>query len=128
MKDWQIKRLDCCLEDIIKYLDIKDTILKLKVNNLINADDEQQIMDDSVFKTVIEKREKIVQIIKTSGERAYWTFCHIIKTKTKTSPIFNYLHNDGGVDVENVCIVCNEEEKLSNCNYCAGERHNFLLL
>lgn len=121
MEDWQRALLDNSLLEITKSLDIRDTILKLRARNILNEDDEQLIMNDSVNKIDSEKRQKIVDILKTRGKRAYWAFCHIVRNKTPF--IFDCLHKceNENDKVEEVCLDCTGEENLSNCcNSCTG--------
>ena len=121
MNSWQRNKLESSLVEISYDLDISETILKLQARNIFDIDDKQIILNDKLHKNNSEKRQKLIDILATRGEKSYWAFCHIVKDKCPE--IFNLLHecmDDRDEDIQ--CTVCNgqDEADIKSCNICKG--------
>ena len=119
METWQRDRLETGLNDITKDLDYKHCILQLRVKLIFDENDGQEIINEVRNPTDVLKRLSLINILKTRGNNAYWTFCHIIRSKHPD--LFDALHELPEDKESQPCTVCGHEgDSQQHCVNCQG--------
>ena len=104
---------------ILKSIDISDTLLKLQKYLVFDLSDKQRLCDQTLHPTETEQCAALFDLVLNRGNRDFWGFLHAIKGKT--SHIFDMLHDENLVDVNN-CFVCRQNQEGMSCHNCSGRK------
>ena len=110
--------LDQLREKIVESVDIPNTIIDLRKYNIFDQDDQDKFHQMSNL-TSREKCSTLLSLVKSRGDRAFWAFSHLFKTKTPE--IYMALHDNCKVNAKEDCAMCKIEDGFSMCQNCLGE-------
>ena len=110
--------LDQVREKIVKSVDILDILIDLRKYNILDHKDQENVCQVSNL-TEQKKYEVLFKLIKSSGDRAFWAFCHSLENKAPK--IYRNLHDNSNVNARDNCAICSEESGDFKCQYCLGK-------